>query len=98
MPVQPGIWERAGWEKEAGGGGTKKLSLCLGIVIHVGVCSAPAMKGYRSHESITAIHPICDSISRAWFEEVKRYCHAAALDAPTHTATGAASGAQKWIH
>ena len=60
----------------------------LGIVLYMGVCSAPAVKDYWSHNSLTAIHPIRDYMSQTRFEQIKRYYHVAAPDAPTHTATG----------
>ena len=72
------------WEEVA----AEELSLWLGIVLYMGVCSAPAVKYYWSHDSLTAIYPICDYMSQTRFEQIKRYYHVAAPDAPTHTATG----------
>ena len=72
------------WEEVTPG----ELGLRLGIVRHMGVCSAPAVKDYWSHDSLTAIHPIRDYMSQTRFEQIKRYYHLAAPDAPTHTATG----------
>ena len=73
----------------------EELGLWLGIVLYMGVCSAPAVKDYWSHDSLTAIHPIRDYMSQTRFEQIKRYCHVAALDAPTHTATGRRLGHSK---
>ena len=66
----------------------EELSLWLGIVLYMGVCSASAVKDYWSHDSLTAIHPIRDYMSQTRFEQIKRYYHVAAPDAPTHAATG----------
>ena len=67
----------------------EELSLWLGIVLYMGVCSAPAVKDYWSRDdSLTAIHPIRDYMSQTRFEQIKKYYHVAALDAPTHAATG----------
>ena len=42
----------------------EELSLWLGIVLYIGVCSAPAVKDYWSHDdSLTAIHPIRDCMN-----------------------------------
>ena len=70
----------------------KELSLWLGVVLYMGVCSAPAVKDYWSHDSLTAIHPICDYMSQTRLE---RYYHSAAPDAPTVQQQGATSGNQK---
>ena len=62
------------WEEVA----PEELGLWLGIVLYMGVCSAPAVKDYWSHDSLTAIHPIRDYMSQTRFEQIKRYYHVAA--------------------
>ena len=52
------------WEEVA----PEVLGLWLGIVLYMGVCSAPVVKDYWSHDSLTAIHPIRDNISQTCFE------------------------------
>ena len=78
---------------ESGGGRweevvPEELGLWLGIVLYMGVCSAPAVKDDWSHNSLTAIHPIRDYMSQTRFEQIKRYYHVATMDAPTHAAIG----------
>ena len=72
------------WEEVA----SEELGLWFGIVLYMGVCSAPAIKNYWSHDSLTAIYPIRDYMSQTCFEQIQQYYHVAVRDAPTHAATG----------
>ena len=66
----------------------EELSLWLGIVLYMGFCSASVVKDYWSHDSLLAIYPIHNYMRQTRFEQIKRYYHMAAPDAPTHAATG----------
>lgn len=64
------------------------LKIWLGIVIYMGIFSAPALEDYWKHDGLHPTHPITAYISLNKFQQIKRYLHIAALDIPKTKAQG----------
>ena len=64
------------------------LKIWLGIVIYMGIFSAPALEDYWKHDGLHPTHPITGYMSLNKFQQIKRYLHIAALDIPKTTAEG----------
>lgn len=64
------------------------LKIWLGIVIYMGIFSAPTLEDYWKHDGLHPTHPITAYMSLNKFQQIKRYLHISALDIPKTTAEG----------
>ncbi|KAF8242122.1 hypothetical protein K440DRAFT_566444, partial [Wilcoxina mikolae CBS 423.85] len=65
-----------------------EVGIWLEIVLYMGVHDSLAVRDYLRHDRLNPTHPICEYMSQARFEQIKRYFHVFSPDILTIAPTG----------